>query len=163
MTSVIQSVEALNDYTLRISMRSGNRLAVCMAPHLHTVQFCPLLDRQVWTQVQAKGTSLYWEGAARVELSLDRLLYEFLSGPRPGTRACVQEASADAEHRLCLRLDNGNSMELSMRELLQAPPFTPLADERLWCSLRVRPASLVWEKRGVSLDIAVENLLRYFA
>ncbi len=98
----------------------------------------------------------------KLELSVDTLLGMLKEGRRFGQGpSVIKEASAESGRMLRILLDNGNLLEINMRELLAYPPFASLAQKALWKSLRFKEHSLVWENQGISMEIRLDTLLKY--
>lgn len=75
--ATIKEAIPMDDYFLKITMSNGNYIKINMLPYLDTVQYCPLLDKEVWKNVKVFDSYLLWEGSANVELSVDTLLNLF--------------------------------------------------------------------------------------
>lgn len=157
-----QSAVPKADYTLTVTLQSGNWLTINMKPHLQTVQFCPLKEKAVWQNVEVQETSLRWKGAPAAELSLDRLLSLWKSGTQARQEAAIVEAMPSQGWRLQVMLNNGNSLQMDFCPLLQFPMFAPLSQKSLWKTMQVQEHTLLWQDSNIRLALPLQVFLKYF-
>lgn len=162
MIVTIKSVTTSRDYRLAVTMTNGSKLEVDIAPYLDTVQFLPLKDQSVWNSVEVFDTRLLWQG--KIELSIDTLLGMLKEGRQFGqASSIIKDASAGDCRMLRLQLDNGCLIEINMQDLLDCPPFAPLAQRTLWKTMQLKEHSLLWENQDIHIEIQMDMLLQYFA
>lgn len=157
-----QSAVPKADYTLTVTLQSGNWLTINMKPHLQTVQFCTLKEKAVWQSIEVQENSLRWKGAPATELSLDRLLRLWKSGAQAGLEAAIVHAMSTQGWRLQVILNNGNSLQMDFRPLLQFPMFAPLSQKSLWQTMQVQERTLVWQDSNIRLALPLQVILQYF-
>lgn len=162
MMAVIQSAIPRDDYSLEIVMTNSNRLLCYMEPYLDTIQYCPLRDRKIWEHIEIMDTSLRFLNSPNVEISLDMLLDLVQKDKDKGGYSMIDKASINQEGVLQVILKNTNRIEMDLGHLIQYPLFTLLIHEELLKTMKVKPHSLLWEKDGVTLEIAIQTVLNYF-
>lgn len=163
MIVCFQSVTPREDYAMDIMMNNGNRLFLNMAGQLEKVQFCPLKDKAVWNSVEIQDTCIRWRGKPDVELSIDRLLGLFKMGLKVGQEATINKVTSEQDWLLHLELDNGNHLDMDMRQLLEFSLFAPLSQKGLWQTMQAKKHSLIWQDSNIQLEIPVNTILNYFA
>lgn len=164
MIVTIQSAELKDNYILDITMTNGNQLALNMTPYLDTVQFVPLKNKTIWKNAVVLETCLCWQDKAKVEVSINTLVGMVKEEKQFGQeQSKIREAMADDRWMLSLWLENGNSITLNVRELLDYSMFAPLSQKRLWKNMKVKQHSLLWEDKTIKIELPINTLFDYFA
>lgn len=151
------------NYILSITMTNKNHMDFDMKPYLETVQFCPLMDKAVWKNIEIRHTCLRWRGNSKVELSIDTLLGLFMAGKEAGHNSIIQDVAAKEDWWLYLLMDNSNSLTMDIGQLLEFPLFAPLSQKKLWKTIKAKEHSLLWKDKNIVLELPIESILNYFA
>ena len=76
---LILHVQPLDNYWLRLEMGSGSVLELNLENRLHTIQFCPLKDREVFRSVTTDGEALFFGDA--LEIGAEEIMNLALTTP----------------------------------------------------------------------------------
>lgn len=161
MPVTLRDARVQDDYTVDIFISNGNRLTIHFLPLLKPLSFFPLMEDNIWKDIEVREDCLSWGSGQKVEIPIEQLLDLF----RKGSDYCTDAAISKAEYNdwiLHLQLDNGNSLTMDMEPLLEYSVFAPLVQTKLWNTLQAREHSLLWEDTTIRLELPLQTILNYF-